>query len=830
MQINSTKNVLSQNSPLFQKNRNTYPGVSNNNQDRFGNSTAVSTSLISSHAVANFMNLNSLKAINFMGYKTPQIETQPVLEMRVTGVTNFQDNLASSEDDKKKMEDMDQSYNQMSINKLDRSDWKDGDELSFEIEGESKKKIMESDDDDKPKIKKSKGKKKIVLYSKQFGEIGRVPDEIAPRIMPLLSAEPENFKFELSNLIAGKTKGASTIGLRVNLIYTGSSPNLQDKARNAFNDVLNDPNAAKKVLIYQSMTTPSENLDIILAQEEKENGIESARKMEKTVHSIAKEIDNPKNHNILIVGHCKPDGDTIGSILGLKHAIDLVHPGRNVDCSIDDELTGLFRHKLPGIDESIRKPYSEDKIDLLRRELKAKKATYTDYSEIKDLEDALAAAKDKKNHLSVDKKYDLVILMDIPTPSRFSSGYKDYIENANKVIYIDHHPFREDEWDKAMDKTGIDMSKISKNNLAWIAERVPAATQMATIIASKLAPGSNPMDSRVGTQSLSPKEKMLINGMAASFVTGMSTDTGGFTRTANLIPSDIEDENGKKHPVQSRPNFYPEGMSKWLFDLTDGAIDKKWLRDEITYDIVGKGREQMIEDLIKNQQSFKEVGLGCIKASYDDLQDILKTEKTIDNQPETKFLDVANAMKYSEIMSELENSLEEKRGGELLLEEEVGPFDKDKIAVFVSESEREGEINTEGKKSTADALRFSFRSKEGTIHSELIATLFNGGGHGNAAGGHLRGHNVDLNTTFSVEIDGEKVTDSRKIYSAVKDNYDILNDRELSTEEKKELRKKVELVKDSEGQLPTEIIQDFVGQIRLNSIPESVEKPKKKHK
>ncbi len=62
-----------------------------------------------------------------------------------------------------------------------------------------------------------------MLRDPKHGVLGRIPEDIYPHLIGLFQ-DPEinkDFKFELSNVIAGMTKGAPTIGLRANLIYSG---------------------------------------------------------------------------------------------------------------------------------------------------------------------------------------------------------------------------------------------------------------------------------------------------------------------------------------------------------------------------------------------------------------------------------------------------------------------------------------------------------------------------------------------------------------------------------------------------------------------------------
>lgn len=734
----------------------------------------------------------AIKVVSFGSVKPVQEIIKPALQMRVQGVKNLQHNM-----------NPDLMKNGVfSINRLAESLWKDGEKLSFKL-----------------------ANKRIDLMSR-FGRIGRVPDEIASYIMPVMKGNSKDFEFQLSNVIAGNTKGAATIGLRVNLLYNGKDKRVAKEAQEAFNGVLNDPEASKKAFFYQEPTTPNELLTKILAFEQLENGDLAAKRMEKAVDAIVKEIDNPENKKILLVGHCKPDGDTLGCIMGLKNAIDMVHTDKEVECAVDDDVTGLFRHKLPGIDYDIKHPYSQEKINLLETALKTAEEKGEAESTINSLKLSLEKAKNPDLLLDNNKKYDLVVLMDIPSPARFSSGFKNHIENANKVVYIDHHPFKQEEWDKAKEKTGVNMTNIVNSGLAWVAERVPAACEQAGVLASKLMPKTNPLnpDNTIKTMNGEVKNKTKLDAAVAAFVTGIWTDTGGFGRTANLLPEDIIDKNGKRVPVDKRPNFYPEGFSKWLFNMTQDTINKKWMRDNITYDINDKkagdieqsARERMVQIANEGKYENKQIGLGIVNATYDQMQDVLKLART--NEPETSFLDVQNAFKYSEVMGEFrgETRLDEQKDLGLGEQKEIiGPYDSDKIAVFICESEKEGELNTEGKRSQNNALRFSFRSQEGTIHAELLASLFNGGGHGGAAGGSIVGKDVTLNTKFSVMADGKPVKSNKELYDMLMKNYELMHDKKYSVADRQARKIKFELVKDENGKNSAAIIEDLVKQCRM---------------
>lgn len=760
---------------------------------------SVSISRVQNPSVSFTSGKNFIHLVSFKGLKDP---LRPALQMKVTGVTRHQENYDA---------DPQKAPMDTNINDLANSNWKDGEHLNF-------------------KVKKTMFGENIMLIHPKYGELGRVPDEIAPTILPVLKAAPQDFKFELSNMIAGTTKGAGTIGLRVNLLYNGENPKMEKEVRKDFSQVLNDRDAAQKVLLYQPKTTPEEVLRNILDQDTKDNGTESAKHMEKAIGAIVKEIDSPDNKRILLISHCKPDGDTIGCSLGLKNAINLVHPQKEVDCAVDDTITGLFRHKLPGVDGTFKQPYSQEKIDNLSSQLEEAKATGKNPKLVKEMEEDLGKLSDKETHLKPNDKYDLVVMLDVPAPARFSNSFKDYIQGANKAIYIDHHPFRKEEWDSSKDKTGADIAKIDNQNLAWIADRVPAAAQMIAVLATKLSPDKNPLspDSPEEVKAnMTEEDKDKLKGFAAALATGISTDTGCYTRTANLLPEDVKDKDGNPVPIQWRPNFQPEGMSKWLFDQTNGDISKKWLREEISYDINDNktkdipesARDKMIGLAESGKSEDKDLGLGIISVSYEDMKDVLDTAQV--TEPDTNLLDVQNGFKYCEVMGGLRSSMKENPDAEK--DEEPGPYDEQKIAVLVCKSQKAGDLDDNGQLIKDDSLRFSFRSQEGTTDAEMLATLFNGGGHGGAAGGNITMDHVDLDSKFAVKINGKKVDDDKAIYEQVKKNYDINHDKHLSSEQRKSRAAKIQIVKDDDGRTAQEIIKDMVVEIRKD---EKVDAPK----
>lgn len=728
---------------------------------------------------------NNIYHVSFRGrLQNPEV---PSLQMKVRGVSQHQKDFQNENDVSK----------DRNIEKLAKSNWYDGKKIRFDFTQERRKSIIKLSDPD-------------------FGEIGRVPDEIAPMLKPLLQKNPKDFQFKLSNVIAGNSKSAPTIGLRVNLIYTGKDKEVQAQTQKVFDSLLNsnDKKVKNCVMLYQPASSPKEVLKRIFDIESENNGPQAAKEIETVINTIAKEINDPKNKNVLLLGHCVPDGDTIGCVLGMHAAIKSSYPEKNVQCSIDDKLPGLYRDNLPGV-ENIKRPYNAESIKRLEeniKQLEAQEQTPVTKSQIAIYKRELGFLN--KNEAYFDsavkdgaepEKYDLVILMDIPSPKRFSGAFKNYIENAGKVIYIDHHPERPDEWNKVKDVTGLDMTEVKKNHNALIVPAVPAATQLVTIVADKAG----------------LLEKTLANAQyakqyAAGVISGTSSDTGCFARSANLTPKDI------KAPVRQRPNFLPEGLSKWLVEKMDGKVTKKWIRENIVFDISDKksgvenlsSREKMLKHSTESTQVFPKTGLGFVNISYDQLYDIWESALEYDEQ--VTLLDIQNSLKYSEVMNTLRESSElNKKSSEIKIEKTE--YEDDKIAILMIQDKEKGKIDENSQLAKCNGIRMSFRSQEGTNYAEMLASLFNGGGHGGAAGGRIDLDGVTVNSKIAISIDGEPEYNPKKIYNALRENFEIKENNSLSQEEKSELTHKFAPVLDEKGMKVQELINGVVTQIRENN-------------
>ncbi|MDD3238337.1 MAG: hypothetical protein PHV37_09615 [Candidatus Gastranaerophilales bacterium] len=773
---------------------------------------------------------NALRIAFSGNLQNPIREEKPSIQMKVRGVSAHQKGSLGASGFAK----------DANVIKLAQSDWKEGRELRY-------------------RTAQINGKNIIELSDPSFGPIGRVPDELTDPLLKLIGSGKkgknkgnQDFKFVLSNVIAGNSKGAPTIGVRVNLQYTGNDPYKKVDAQKTFDKMLNskDKRISDSVMLYQPKVSPTEVLERIFDVEKASNGPKAKLEINNAITQISKEINNPKNKNILLLGHCKPDGDTLGCVIGMQTAIQGAYPDKHIDCAVDDKIPGLFRDKMPGI-ESVKRPYNPDRIEMVEKNietLKAKEQTKSTESQIKIFEKELEDLKNPDKLFDPNplegkdkKKYDLVMIMDVPTPKRFTSAFKDYIEDANNVIYIDHHPHRINEWNDAKDETGVDMNQIHENNLALVCDSVPAATQLVTIIADRAGILGKTMQ-----DSLDNAKKFV-----ASVITGTSTDTGSFTRTANLLPEHM------KVPVNQRPNFLPEGMSKWLIDELEtnskGQINKKWLRDNITYDVPDKvlsniqedgklsPRDKMLTYALDSKEVNEDLGVGFISIDYPQMYEIWND--SLSQDPDMTLLDVQNGFKYSEVMSALKADPEKvanpkigNNGGksaslaDRAKEIYDSPYADDKIAILLIQDKKEGYITENSEIATQNGLRLSLRSGGASNHAELLASLFGGGGHGGAAGGRVDLPNVELDTPLCVKIDGEIENDHKKVYEELKKNYDILHDSSLTPEEQKNKTKdiKVALAKDENGQSTKELLTEMVGFIRQEEEAEEPKMPNKK--
>lgn len=751
----------------------------------YANSQNVSSPLIQkSMPPLKIVRSGNVSRISFKGRM--QDPLMPAIQMKVRGVSQHQKDFGSTKDFSR----------DRNVEKLANSNWSDGKRLDF-------------------KVVKDRDVSAIAIIDPNFGELGRVPDEIAPVLVPLLQKHGRDFEFQLSNVIAGTSKSAPTIGLRTNLIYKGNNANVKKQAQDAFDSLLNSNDKAVKacVLQYQPKASPSEVLQRIFDIKKEKDGPEAVKALEEVINTVSDELNNPENKNILLLGHCLPDGDTIGCVLGMHAAIKSKYPDKNVQCSIDDKLPGLFREKLPGV-ENIKRPYNADSIKEIKQNiqlLKSGEQTPSVKKQLSIYEKELSYLNRSESYFDFGiksgeepQKYDLVILMDIPSPSRFSTAYKDYIENAGKVIYIDHHPYHYEEWNSAKAATGLDMDKVRENNLALVIPEVPAATQIVTMVAD---------NAHLLKKTLRSPD--YAKQFTAGIVSGTSSDTGSFLRTANLTPDDV------KKPVRERPNFMPEGMAKWLISKMGNLVDKKWIRENIVYDISDKTssitskspRQKMLDYSLQGMRVYSSNGVGFVSVDYDKMYDIWESAKQDDEK--VTFSDVQNSLKYSEVMGSLrESPLKGSKGASVTPYE--SPYQDDKIAVLLIQDKQKGCLDSNSKLAEKNGIRMSFRSQEGTIYAELLASLFGGGGHGGAAGGRIDIDGVKLDSKMAIKLDGKIEQDASVIYNALKENYAIKKNNAIAEKDKAALTHKFEPVLDENGKTVYKLINSIVTCIRAD--------------
>lgn len=776
---------------------------------------SVSFSKTEAHKPAITTNIvGSAMHVSFGGtMKNPMpMETRTdAIQMKVRGVASHQKGTPG--EGPRAMDD--------NVVKLAQSQWKDGQKLDFRITTDKM------------------GRNKILLGVPELGGvkkggIGRVPDELVPELKDLMQGREKEFRFELSNVISGNSKGAPTIGLRANLLYVGHDEAMRAKTQEVFTGFMDskDSSISKQVMMYQEPTSPEQVLGRIFDIEAEVNGPKAVEEIKGAIKNISAEINNPENKKILIVGHCKPDGDTLGCVIGMKTAIKGAYPDREIDCAVDDKIPGLFRAKMPGI-EDVKRPYNPDRIALVEdsiAKMEAGEQNAATRAQVQILKNELADLKDPTRLFDDSplkgedrKKYDLVIMLDIPTPKRFSGGFKDYIEGSGKQIYIDHHPHKINEWIDAKDQTGVDMEKIHKNNLALVSDMVPAATQLVTIVADKAGILGNTMKN-----SFEEARKFV-----SSVITGTSTDTGSFTRTANLLPEHME------MSVKDRPNFAPEGMSKWLIDEVNAnqteKVDKKWLRDNIVFDVPDKAidtesangelspRDKMLSFAVQGKKVYPNVGVGIVSVSYDQMCEVW--EDSLKHDPEFTLLDVQNGFKYSEVMGALKsdptkvNSQANPKDSELQRQAKEmysSPYDADKIAILAIQDKKAGFVTENSEVASMNGIRLSFRSADCSDHAELLSSIFDGGGHGGASGGRIDLPGVEIDSKLVVTIDGKPEFDAKKVMNMARHNLDVLHDNNLTPEQKREQMHEVKVAINENGKEFPDLIADLVTQIRAS--------------
>ncbi|MBR1943495.1 DHH family phosphoesterase [bacterium] len=711
------------------------------------------------------------------------------IQFKVAGVTRHQKGMggahAAATDD--------------NLVRLAKSDWKDGQKLDYAYDETTKN---------------------ITLKAPEFGEIGTVPASVAESFMNVINTDKDNFQFELTNVTGGVTSDFPIIAAKANLKYIGKDAKVKENAQNAFNALIDskDAKVSSSVSAFQPDFSPKQVLEKIFDVEGQRNGLGEVRKIKDAVDTIVKEIQNPKNKNILVLGHCSPDGDTVGCVIGMTAALKGAYPDRNIDASIDDDIPNSFS-KVPGV-EDIKRPYNAKAVNSVKKniEMLEKSTNPAAAKQIETLNKELEKLTDKSRFFdpnTVDgkdaKKYDLVIMLDTPTQGRSSRAFKPYFENAGKTIFIDHHPLKQAEWAGSKEKLGFDMNQVIQDKLALVVDSVPAATQIVTAVCDKAG-----MLGEMFKNSAENAKKFV-----AGIITGSQTDTCGYKNQANYHPSEA------RLPQSQKANYYPEGMSNYLMKKLDGDIDKKWMRENLFYELPNQPltnnlgpKDAVLKMALRGREMYPEIGLGMMSVRYAVMDNILQEAKKQD--PNVQMTDVYNSFKNSEVMSALKANPTFTRpnpnpvtDAEKAAETYRSAYDKDRVAVFMAQNQVEGSVNKFSQIADKNMISFSFRSGGETNAAQVLATVFGGGGHAAAAGANLSMKGLDFKSKLTVKVDGQ-VADAKTVYEAANNNVNVSNNNKINFKDKAKMMKKIEIEmsKDGTGRTCGELIKDVLTEMR----------------
>lgn len=744
--------------------------------------------------------------VSFTGgeFKNPIVREVPAVNFKLSGVMKHQAGTAGGRD---AVDD--------SVVKLAASDWKEGREFDYSIN------IEENEKDGK--IYKNKV---LNINDKDYGNVGTVPVTLTNKFAKLIESNPaekDNFKFELTNVNGGVNSAFPTVGLEVAFKYVGKDENVKQQTKDLFTSLIDSDKktVASSVSMFEEPTSPKEVLERMFDIEGQKKGLGKVRELKTAIDTIAKEINNPKNKNILVLGHCKPDGDTIGCVLGMQAAIKGAYPERNVDMAIDDDIPNNFA-KLPGVD-NIKRPYNGFAVYQLEKNIELLQRSDSDAAkeQIKKLQKEETRLKNPDRTFdagAIDgkaKKYDLVIMLDTPVPGRTSKNFKKYFESADKTIFIDHHPHRASEWAAESKKLGLDLDKVKANNLFCVADTVPAATQIVTAIADKAG-----LLGKMFKNSLE-SAKQFVAGVSA----GTLTDTCRFDKVAS------HDSKDYAKPVTERPTYKPEGMTKWLYNELEkvgGGIDKQWIRLNLDYELPNKRiknadgtfvpgpRDMVLEKSVKGRIMDADLGVGMITVSYDDLQEVFEAAQKQDKK--VQFNDVYSAFKSSQALTSLKmpGSVKEDVEGMSAKGQAYStyksPYDYDRLAVLITQNQKQGELNANSQIADKNTYSFSFRSSGQSNLAQVAATLFGGGGHSQAAGGGISMKDLTLETPLKVMINGKEEKDFAKVFAKVND---IIAKKADSSEIKIEKA-------DKEGKSIPELIKSITAEMRKTQTPKPV--------
>ncbi len=668
----------------------------------------------------------------------------------------------------------------------------------------------------------------IEVLSPTGKKLGDLPKYLTSKLGKKIQEEPDAYTFLLYGTVS--QKGSKPANVLTTIEYHG-------KNKAEIQELMNS-------VLYKNIVTPEEVLGRILDYKKvlygEEVGSEKIKEAQLAIDTIVKTIEDPANQKILLIGHNKPDGDTIGSCAGMKAALQLLGK-QQVDIAIDDLAAGFLRNfvstkeikKSPEFEEKLKKGLNKRYQDIIDH-----KTDISTLSEIFSAQQTQEYYQKNISFLKKDDKYDLAIFLDVPSPGKVSPEILKYARNAKKVIYVDHHPIQKREWLKESDNNGLNLGNLTRDHLIWTEPKVPANTMLVSILVNKLLPNiGSEFKIKEYNGTLDKDKKELLNTLASSLVVGTITDTGGYKRNINRSNEDLS------VPQEKRITFAPQGLSDWLLNLTNGAETKRSIKNRMKYDLPNKVkfyfpqdyvdfyssepakeelmdieipdpevvtktndpedniRKRIAEDVEKNTKVYPEIGLGISKIPYDSLKKFLYECNLY--HPDINLRDVVGAYKFNRVTIALKYQSKDPKY-------KVDPkYEENKILATIRQDEVKGDITSSMGIADENSIGFSFRSHDGTNYALILATLFGGGGHNAAAGATLTMPEINMNSKLSVIVNGKKENSFKNIYNAAykayQENY-LYPDKPNST--------KIEIIKDDNGYTAEEIVKKVVKEIR----------------
>lgn len=674
----------------------------------------------------------------------------------------------------------------------------------------------------------------IELRTSDDKVIGNLPRSVSNAIGEYIIEEPGAFAFNLYGTVPKKQgKPANVL---VDIEYYGKK-----KA---------DVQGKINTLLFKNCVSPDEILHRILDYKKvlygEKIGTEKIQETQLAINTITNTIKNPKNQKILLIGHNKPDGDTLGCCVGLKAALDYMGK-QQVDIAIDDFSAGFLRSiaqtkdikKSPEFKKEFEKGMEKRASEVINEDSNLSKL-----SEIYSVRQLKEYYANNIITLNPDEQYDLAIFLDTSSPSRVSPEIKEYAKRAKKVIFIDHHPVQQKEWQNENINNGITIEELKRQHLFWVEPKVPANTELVSVIIDKLLPNlTERFRNEYYTNTISAKDKDNITKMATALSIGTLTDTSGLRRNINRTAEDYE------VPREKRTTFAPSGLVDWLLNLTNGEETKRSLKKKMEFDLPNKSKfyfpkdyvdfyntepdkeefinlempdpdiiqasddynnnimKRITKDMELNSKVYPEIGLAISQIPYDSLKNFLYEANL--TRPEVNMRDIVGAYKFNPVTIALKYKPKSEYYKSIF---SVDPrYEENKILTTIRQEEVKGSLNANFHVAEKNSLGFSFRSQEGSDYALILATLFGGGGHNAAAGATVSLPGITFDSKLAVIINGKKETGINKIYQMTKQSFEH---NYLYPELPNGIE--IKLAIDDDGFEINELIEKMVVQIRSN--------------